>query len=122
MCDVLIIRPSKLRTGAPITAIAHVEEGSSKSIHLEVKPEGQLGLEPFQVPTELENDHLQAQFTVSFPGTYNLTLGKHSRRIEVSPQIDLTFRTEFGLFFIAVALIVGGMILWLRKKGMVGSA
>lgn len=123
MCDTIQIFPDSLRTGVPITARVHAEHQATAPRAMNVEPKGQAGLEPFLVPLEIREGHLEGQFTVSVPGKFHLTLGNLQREIEVAPQRDLSFEAEFGIFSLVVAICVGGMIAWLRKqKNTAGSA
>lgn len=116
MCDVIEIFPDSLRTGVPITARVHSEHRAADVKTLTVVPQGQAGLETFVVPLTEREGHTEGQFMVSFPGKYRLTLGKLTREIHVEPQRDLTFQAEFGFFSFAVVILVGGMVVWLRKQ------
>ena len=104
----LEIRPTDLRTRVPIT----VQFIDGKAQGLRVIPKSAPGAETFDV-TALGN---VAQFSVSIPGVYEIVADETRETITVAPQRDLDFSSEFGIFSLAVLLLVGGMLVWLRKR------
>lgn len=116
MARTIDVLPDSLRTGAPITARVTQTVGTESPPAIKVLPRGQAGVEAFDVPLRRDGDQLEGQFILSFPGRYELQLGDLRRTIEVDAQRDLSFQQEFGLFSVVVIILVGGMLLWLRRK------
>lgn len=56
------------------------------------------------------------EFTLMLPGDYQVKLGTQSKVIHVTKQQFMNFGLEFGIFSTAVVLLVGGMLIWLRKN------
>ena len=61
-------------------------------------------------------DEWSREFTVMLPGDYKIVLANSTQMIHVTRQQYLNFGTEFGIFSSAVALLVGGMLIWLIKS------
>lgn len=108
------IIPSDIRTGVPITITT---PGESSETTLTVIPDAKHNLPPFEVPFRKSGQGVPtANFVVSLPGNYQLEAGTRVGTLTVHPQRDLPFSDEFGFFMFFVILLVGGMLLWLRRK------
>ena len=107
--------PSGLfETGHPLSVI--VEETSPNPESFSLKKVG--GTEIVQIPLHPMPEHhvLQGDLLINLPGTYQIMAAGHSIEIKIEEHRDLGFFRQFGWFSIGVALIVGGMLVWLQKR------
>ena len=70
----------------------------------------------FTVPLILHHPKVIAQFSLYRAGVYVVSVNGYDRVISVSPRQDLPFKLEFGLVSVLVTLILGGLIVWAKKK------
>ena len=105
--------PNQPRAGVPVTLLWRGAPLASDAI---VTSEVQ-GAETFRVAIKPgPTGELTGEFTVRLPGDYTVTVAGVTQRIHVDPQEDLDFGTEFGVFGAAVLVLLGGMLVWLRKR------
>ena len=75
------------------------------------------GATPFLAPVRPVGEHRGlSEVVIEIPGKYAMIVRDYKRTMEVQPRTDLDFGTEFGIFALAVSLLVGGMVVWLIKK------
>ena len=116
MICALVIQPESLRTGVPITVTVGPEAGH-RGTSLVVSAVDPSGGEPFAVPlADGTEGHRVGHFVLSLPGRYEITAGATKQTVTVAPQQNLSFAAEFGVFSLAVFLLVGGMVVWLRRS------
>ncbi|HLT22653.1 MAG TPA: hypothetical protein VKZ84_04390 [Bacteriovoracaceae bacterium] len=97
---------SNLRTIVPITI-----EVEGNNPRVDVEGIGRIDLQGTGRKT--------AQIYFSLPGEYKITFtdGELVKEevIYVDQQVFLSFKNEFGVFFILFLLVMGGIIIWTRK-------
>jgi hypothetical protein len=101
------LKPDTLLVGAPITAFAPGEGALSIRARTPGSP-----VDAFSIP--LVDGH--GQFQIGLPGPYEITGAGFKLDFTVLPRQDLSFGEEFGFFSLVATILVGGMILWLRKR------
>jgi hypothetical protein len=79
----------------------------------------------FPVETTENPDGAAGKFWLRVPGDYRVraetAAGSVERGFHVGEQAFLSFGTEFGLFFAALLIAGGGLILWFRNRKRVGA-
>lgn len=99
-----------LTTTLPLSVEISDFEGSPRA-HLEGV--GELDLK------KVAGDKYRADFYVSLPGNYKLTVSdarySSQRELVIAEHQYLDFTNEFGAFFLLFLCVMGGVILWTRK-------
>ncbi|MFA7614401.1 MAG: hypothetical protein WCY48_09205 [Candidatus Caldatribacteriota bacterium] len=97
---------TNLRTSVPINI-----EVEGKNPRVDVEGIGRIELKGSEIK--------KAQIYFSLPGEYKITLtdGELIKEevLSVDQQVYLSFKNEFGVFFILFLVVMGGIILWTRK-------
>lgn|GEM_PF-1424293 len=101
---------STVEADIPVTLV--VRDGGAPSFAQIRTSEGE-----FQVPlTEAQGGVSTAQMNFARPGQYEIRVGTLQTTLHVTPRRTVSFLTEFGLVSAAVALTLGAIVLWKRKK------
>ncbi len=58
----------------------------------------------------------KGEFWVEHPGTYTILYKQSTHSIDVQAQEFLSFKQEFGFFFILFVILMTWMIVWLKKN------
>ena len=113
---ILVFPESRLESGIPfVIQIASTNEALPNQVLID--PIVAKGATSFMAP--IKNTRPLSgiiELVIDLPGSYRITASDTRRPFEISPRTDLSFGAEFGLFSLAVSLIVGGMVVWLIKK------
>lgn len=112
--SVFTISPSEPETGIPITV-------SVKEKDLGVTELGLLISQNDSTPNRAEltaapDGTRMAQFVLYQAGDYHLKVGGHETLIHISPRRDVSFLFELGFLTLSVIFILGGILIWNRKK------
>ena len=103
----------EVRAGQPIVAIVRGALSTPRAV---VVSEG-ARRSSFLAPVEKAGEGTwRIEFTLASPGPYRLEANEARASIVVVPQVNLTFQKEFGIFSVVTALLVGGMLIWLRAR------
>lgn len=111
--DEIRIEPPDIREGVPISVFLSADTaGPSLRVHALLPA---LGTD-FTVPVNPWGDKRIAQFTLYRAGDYEVSVSGVRSIVHVAPQQNLSFFSEFGLFSVSVLILVGGMLVWLKKR------
>lgn len=113
MANFVQIRPTRIEEGLPITVVLKNEPGESHPtlVILNHHQEKILAtLEPGP------GNSLVSQFALYQKGNYELISGSQKVGIEVYPRSDLSFVLEFWILALTVVSILGGLLIWSRKR------
>ncbi|MBS1983155.1 MAG: hypothetical protein JST16_03200 [Bdellovibrionales bacterium] len=68
------------------------------------------------VPVESSPGHYAGEFSLSVPGDYRMSFRDLTASLRVIEKQTLSFGVEFGIFSSVVFILVGGMVLWLKRR------
>jgi hypothetical protein len=110
----LSVRPLKTREFIPIYVDVDVK-GHDKPHRIEVREITQG--HPFFVPLrkDAKSEKLSGNFWLEKAGEYTITYGSEVARVTVEPQIFMGLSRELGLSMGLLALVLAGVLIWIRR-------
>lgn len=113
MTEGLSIRPEKAEAGTPIT----VTVTGPNAYAVYIVPKGDKTAQPFKVRlSQAASQVAVGQFALYDAGEYVVEAGPWKASLSVREHHDLPFLVEFGLLAGPVTMIVGGLIIWNKRR------
>lgn len=107
---------AKIESGIPFV-LTLKSTGEPVPANIVLHPIGIQGATDFVAPVKrVSAEAGVVELALELPGTYATLLPSNNVTFDVHQRTDLSFGVEFGIFFVAVILLVGGMLAWLNKR------